>query len=135
MNKDNLVFSFPLKSPDTARLSREMTALEQLDMWLLYQDHWCEHKPSCTVYYTEQEFLAVGDWVYRNFDKISGVSFMPFDDHVYPQAPWEIITEEVYSKMLGEIPEIDWAKLADYEDDDFTTSSQELACVGGQCEI
>jgi len=135
MNKDNLVFSFPIKSPDTCRLSRDMSAIEQLNMWLYYQDYWCEHKPSCTIYYKEEEFLAVGDWIYKNFDKISGVSFIPFDDHTYQQAPWEKIDEEEYNKMVSEMPAIEWDRLREYEEDDNTTSSQELACTGGSCEI
>jgi len=135
MNKDNYVFSFPMKSPDSARFSRDMSAIEQLDLWKKYQDHWSEHNPSCTIYYKEDEFLEVGSWVYQNFDSICGLSFMPYDDHVYPQAPWEAINEETYNEMLAKMPVIDWNKLPEYEDDDFTTGSQELACVGGACEI
>lgn len=135
MNKDNYIFSFPLKSPDCARLSRNIPAIEQLELWKIYQDNWCEHKPSCTVYYKEEEFLEVGSWVYKNFNSISGVSFMPYDDHVYPQAPWEVLDEDTYNELLSEIPDIDWSALSRYEEDDFTTGSQELACVGGVCEL
>ena len=135
MNKDNLVFSFPMKSPESSRIAGELTALEQLEIWKTYQDHWCEHKPSCTVYYTEEEFLDVGGWVYKNFDKISGVSFLPYDDHVYPQAPYEPITKEEYEVRELVFPEIKWEDLPLYEDDDYTTGTQELACKGGVCEI
>jgi len=135
MNKDNLVFSFPMKSPESSRIAGELTALEQLEIWKTYQDHWCEHKPSCTVYYTEEEFLDVGGWVYKNFDKISGVSFLPYDDHVYPQAPYEPITKEEYEVRELVFPEIKWEDLPLYEDDDYTTGAQELACKGGVCEI
>jgi len=135
MNKDNLVFSFPMKSPESSRIAGELTALEQLEIWKTYQDHWCEHKPSCTVYYTEEEFLDVGGWVYKNFDKISGVSFLPYDDHVYPQAPYEPITKEEYEVMELVFPQIKWEDLPLYEDDDYTTGAQELACKGGVCEI
>lgn len=135
MNKDNLVFSFPMESPGSSRIAGELTALEQLEIWKTYQDHWCEHKPSCTVYYTEEEFLDVGGWVYKNFDKISGVSFLPYDDHIYPQAPYEPITEEQYDDLLSSFPKIRWEELPEYEDDDYTTGAQELACKGGVCEI
>ena len=135
MNKDNLVFSFPMKSPESSRIAGELTALEQLEIWKTYQDHWCEHKPSCTVYYTEEEFLDVGGWVYKNFDKISGVSFLPYDDHVYPQAPYEPITKEEYEVMELVFPEIKWEDLPLYEDDDYTTGTQELACVSGVCSV
>jgi ribonucleoside-diphosphate reductase alpha chain len=135
MNKDNMVFSFPMKSPEGSTIAKEQTAQEQLEIWKIYQDHWCEHKPSCTVYYKEGEFLGVGDWVYSNFDSISGVSFLPYDDHTYTQAPYESISEEEYNELLSKMPVVKWGELPEYEDDDFTTGSQELACVGGACEI
>lgn len=134
-NPNNYVFSFAIKSPKHATISRDLTALEQLEIWKFYQDNWCEHKPSCTVYYKEDEFMAVGDWVYRNFDAISGISFMPYDDHVYQQAPWEAIDEERYNEMVDAMPEINWDAFVGYEEDDNTTGSQELACKGGVCEI
>jgi ribonucleoside-diphosphate reductase alpha chain len=135
MNKDNVVFSFPMKSPSQSVIVETQSALDQLTIWKIYQDHWCEHKPSCTIYYNEDEFLEVGDWVFSNFDKISGLSFLPVEDHSYQQAPYEEITQEEYEIMLKEQPIIDWFLLQDYEDDDFTTGSQELACVGGSCDI
>lgn len=135
MNKDNLVFEFPMKSPSTSRMANDLSAIEQLEIWKTYADHWCEHKPSCTVYYKEKEFLDVGGWVYKNFNSISGVSFLPYDDHIYPQAPYEPVTEEEYNELLSRFPVIDWSRLAEYEDDDYTTGSQELACKGGACEI
>ena len=135
MNKDNIVFEFPMKSPANSRIASEISALGQLEFWKLYADHWCEHKPSCTIYYREDEFLGVGSWVYENFDKISGVSFLPYDDHVYPQAPYEPISEDAYFALLEYMPSIDWDKLTEYEDDDYTTGAQELACKGGVCEL
>jgi ribonucleoside-diphosphate reductase alpha chain len=135
MNKDNLVFSFPMKAPECSRMASELSALEQLEIWQVYADNWCEHKPSCTIYYRESEFLGVGDWVYRNFDKISGVSFLPYDDHVYPQAPYEPVSAEQYQRLVECMPVIDWVKLHEYEDDDNTTGTQELACKGGVCEL
>ena len=135
MNKDNMVFSFPMESPGNSTIAKEQTALEQLEIWKIYQDHWCEHKPSCTVYYKEDEFLGVGDWVYKNFDKTSGVSFLPYDDHTYTQAPYESIAEEEYDELVSNMPKVKWDELPEYEDDDFTTGSQELACVGGACSV
>jgi len=134
-NKDNIIFSFPCKSPESSVMANGSSAIEQLEVWKLYQDHWCEHKPSCTVYYKEEEFLGVGDWVYRNFDKISGVSFMPYSDHIYAQAPYEPITEEQYGVLSEAMPVVDWSRLEDYEEDDYTTGMQELACKGGVCEV
>ena len=137
MNRETYVFSFPMAAPQCALIAGEMTAIEQLDLWQEYADYWCEHKPSMTAYYKDDEFLEVGGWLWNNFDRVSGVSFLPYTDHVYPQAPYESITEQKYKELLAAMPvSIEWDKLASYESDDFTTGSQELACsASGGCEI
>lgn len=133
MSKNALVFSFPKKAPEDAVVASEMSAKEQLELWELYQDHWCEHKPSMTCYYRDTEFLEVGQWVYNKFDKISGISFLPYDDHVYKQAPYQPITKEEYDKALEGFPvEFDWDLK---EDRDNTEAMQTLACVAGVCEV
>lgn len=128
------VFSFPIKAPEGAPTRNDLSAIEQLELWLIYQRHWCEHKPSVTITVKDDEWLDVGAWVWRYFDEISGVSFLPHSDHTYQQAPYEEIDEKDYLKMLQEIPtSIDWSKMV--EEDDNTEGSQTLACVGGTCEI
>lgn len=130
------VFSFPIKSPDHAVFRSDMTAIEQLELWLTYQRHWSEHKPSVTINVKEHEWPEVGAWVYNNFDEISGVSFLPHSDHVYAQAPYQDCTKEQYEALLAKMPKnIDWMKLAEYEKTDRTESAQTLACVAGGCEI
>ena len=130
------VFSFPQKSPENAIYRKDMSAIEQLELWLTYQRHWCEHKPSITVSVKEEEWPEVGAWVYNHFDEMSGVSFLPFSDHVYKQAPYQDCTKEEYEALLAKMPKnVDWSKLATYEKQDATTGSQELACVAGGCEI
>ena len=130
------IFSFPIQAPDTAVIREDITALDHLELWKLYQLHWCEHKPSITVDIAEHEWLGVGDWVFRNFDIVSGIAFMPKDDHVYKQMPEEVCDQETYEALLAAIPkDVNWDELVDYEDDDNTLGSQELACTGGACEI
>ena len=131
------VFSFPVKSPENAVYRNDMTALEQLELWLVYQRHWCEHKPSITVSVKEEEWPAVGAWVYDHFEEMSGVSFLPFSDHVYKQAPYQDCTKEEYDALLARMPKnVDWTKLATYERQDTTTGTQELACSAADgCEI
>ena len=127
------VFSFPKKAPEAAVFASEQSGMEQLELWAKYQEHWCEHKPSITVYYRDSEFLEIGNWVYNNFDTISGISFLPYDDHSYAQAPYEQITEEEYNEMMKGFPtEFNWNL---NESDDFTEGAQTLACVGGACEL
>ena len=110
------VFSFPMKSPSGAITRTEMTAIEQLDYWLLFQRYWCEHKPSVTISVKEHEWMDVGAWVYDNFDEVSGISFLPFSEHTYKQAPYQDIDEEEYEKLTTIMPTaIDWSKLQDYE--------------------
>lgn len=130
------VFSFPMKSPTGAITRNDMTALEQLNLWLTYQRYWCEHKPSVTITVREHEWMAVGAWVYEHFDEVSGVSFLPHSDHTYQQAPYQDCDKETYEKALALMPaKIDWSKLSDYETEDTSKGSQTFACVGGSCEI
>ena len=130
------VFNFPIKSPDGAITRTQMTAVEQLEMWLIYQRHWCEHKPSVTVSVKKDEWLEVGNFVYEHFDEMSGVSFLPFDDHIYQQAPYQDIGKSEYEQLLSMMPErIDWSLLQEYEKEDGTKSSQTFACTGDVCEI
>ena len=130
------VFSFPMKVDKGAVFRTDMTAIEQLRLWLEYQKHWCEHKPSVTISVKEHEWLEVGAWVYEHFDYMSGVSFLPFSEHTYKQAPYQDCDKEKYEEILQSMPtNVDWSKLGEYETKDMTTSSQELACVAGGCEI
>ena len=130
------VFSFPMKVDKGAVFRTDMTAIEQLRLWLVYQKHWCEHKPSVTITVKEHEWLEVGAWVYEHFDYMSGVSFLPFSEHSYKQAPYQDCDEEKYKQILSSMPKVvDWSLLGEYEKQDTTTSSQELACVAGSCEI
>lgn len=130
------VFSFPVKSPEGCLTRDSLSAIEQLEIWKIYQDHWCEHKPSVTISVKEEEWIEVGNWVNSNFENISGISFLPYSDHVYKQAPYQECTKEDYEELIKTMPKnIDWSKLGDYEKEDYTTASQELACVGNSCEI
>jgi ribonucleoside-diphosphate reductase alpha chain len=128
------VFSFPMKAPAGAICRKDRTAIEQLELWLIYQRHWCEHKPSITVSVKDEEWPEVGAWVWKHFDEVSGISFLPFLDHTYQQAPYEDIPEEQYYQMMNrDVREINWLELI--EQDDHTEGAQTLACVSGQCEI
>ena len=130
------VFSFPMKTPKGAVCRMDMTALEQLELWKTYATSWCEHKPSVTISVKEDEWVDVAAWVYENFDSISGISFLPFSEHVYRQAPYQDCTEEEYKEALKTMPKnVDWAELSKYESQDYTIASQELACAAGGCEI
>jgi ribonucleoside-diphosphate reductase alpha chain len=136
MNPQNLVFSFPIKAPESAVTRSDMTALEQLNLWLVYQQNWCEHKPSVTVSVGEDEWTDVQAWVYKHYDEVSGISFLPRSDHTHRQLPYQECTEEEYSKFLEKMPkEFDWSILKEFESRDMTVGSQELACTGGNCEI
>jgi ribonucleoside-triphosphate reductase (thioredoxin) len=130
---DTWVFSFPQKAPHLAVMRDDVSAIDQLELWLTYQKHWCEHKPSITVYVREHEWLDVGAWVYRHFDFMSGVSFLPHSEHTYKQAPYQEISEAEYEDLESLMPVIKWEEFKEYRDT--TTSSQEYACVSGQCEI
>ena len=130
------VFSFPMKAPEGAITRNDMTALEQLELWKTYQTYWCEHKPSVTITVRENEWMAVGAWVYDNFDAVSGVSFLPHSDHTYRQAPYQECDKETYEKALSIMPsKIDWTKLSDYELEDTSKGTSTFACVGGSCEV
>ena len=136
MNPETVVFSFPMKAPDGAVTVDEQTALSQLELWEVYQDSWCEHKPSVTVYYSDDEFLSIGQWIWDKLDKCSGVSLLPRTDHVYQQAPYEAITREEYEKLSKEMPtELDWSILDGMENGDNTIGAQTLACTGSSCEL
>jgi ribonucleoside-triphosphate reductase len=127
------VFSFPVKSPKNAIVATDMGAMEQLRLWETYQDYWCEHKPSMTCYYRDDEFLEVGQWLYNNFDKVSGISFLPYAEHSYQQAPYEPVDKETYDSLVASFPKsIDWNVS---EASDMTEGSQQLACTGNSCEI
>jgi ribonucleoside-diphosphate reductase alpha chain len=128
------VFSFPIKAPNGALTRDSKTALEQLDLWLTYQRHWCEHKPSVTISVKDKEWVEVGAWVWKYFDEISGVSFLPHSDHTYPQAPYQDCTAEEYKALDKLTPKaLDWTTFIEVEDN--TKGSQELACASGFCEV
>jgi ribonucleoside-triphosphate reductase (thioredoxin) len=136
VHKDStLVFAFPIKSPEGAVCTKEVGAMGQLKLWQYYQEHWCEHKPSITVYYKDEEFFDICSWVWNHFDNVSGISFLPHSDAVYQQAPYQEITQETYEAMVASMPKFDWEALAKFEVEDNTTGSQELACVGNSCEF
>lgn len=137
MNPNNTaVFYFPIKAPEGAIVRRDLSAIEHLDLWLSYQRYWCEHKPSVTIYVKPEEWAVVGDWVYENFDEVSGVSFLPMTEHTYQQAPYQDITADEYAEWTYKIPQnVEWSMLSAYELVDSTTSSQDLACVAGACDV
>ena len=130
------VFSFPIKSPDGAVVTSDLTAIEQLETWLTYQRHWCEHKPSVTINVRPDEWFEVGAFVHKHFDEMSGVSFLPYNEHTYQQAPYQEIGKSDYNMLLSVMPDkIDWSKLSEYEKEDNTVAMQTMACSGDVCEI
>ena len=130
------VFSFPIKSPDGAVVTSDLTAIEQLETWLTYQRHWCEHKPSVTINVRPDEWFEVGAFVHKHFDEMSGVSFLPYNEHTYQQAPYQEIGKSDYNMLLSLMPDkIDWNKLSEYEKEDNTVAMQTMACSGDVCEI
>jgi ribonucleoside-triphosphate reductase len=134
--KTNTVFSFPIKSPEGSVTRNDMTGIQQLDMWLMYQRHFCEHKPSVTINVKSDEWFDIGAYVYRHFDEMSGVSFLPHFDHVYQQAPYQDCTKDEYHDMIHSMnTNIDWDRLMDYEKEDTTVGNQTFACSGDSCEI
>lgn len=134
--KDTAIFSFPVAAPDGCITRDTMSAESHLNLWLLYQKHWCEHKPSITISVKDNEWLKVGAWVYENFDEVSGISFLPYSEHTYKQAPYQACDYDTYKALFNKMPkEIDWNKLKDFEKEDNTSGQQELACVAGVCEI
>jgi ribonucleoside-triphosphate reductase len=136
-SENTTVFYFPIKAPDGAVTREEQGAIEALELWKKLQDNWCEHKPSATINVKEDEWMDVGAWVYRNFDTLSGVSFLPHDGGSYKQAPYQELTKEQYDEWLEAHPAVsfNWDDLRHYEHEDHTTASQELSCTGGLCEV
>ena len=128
------VFAFPVKGPEYAVFRNDRSAVEQLDHYLMFAANWCEHNPSITVYVREHEWLAVGDWVYRNFDKVGGVSFLPFSDHSYQQAPYTECSEAEYEALKARMPYTDWSELHRYETGDGLENTKTMACSAGACE-
>ena len=130
------IFSFPMKAPEGSVCRKDITALEQLDIWKEYAQHWCEHKPSVTISVKEEEWISVGAWCWENFEHVSGISFLPFSDYTYQQAPYQDIDEKTYKKLAKAMPtNIDWNKLQEFETEDNTKGSQQLACTAGVCEL
>lgn len=134
--QNTTVFYFPLQTPESTVLRKDMAALDQLKIWKVYQDHWCEHNPSCTIYVKEDEWISVGCWIWENFDSIAGITFLPYSDHTYKQAPYNEITKEEYTVAVDAFPDsINWSRLSEFEEEDHTVGSQEFACSGGVCEV
>ena len=130
------VFSFPVKSPEAAIVRNDLSAIDHLNTWLVYQREWCEHKPSITVSVKEEEWMEVGAWVYKHFDEVSGISFLPHSDHTYKQAPYQECSKEEYEELLNKMPKtINWSDLAFYEKEDMTSGSQTFACSADNCEV
>lgn len=127
------IFSFPIAAPKGATVEGDYSSLDQLRLWKVYQDHWCEHKPSITVHYQDDEILDIGAWVYKHIDAISGIAFLPKDNHVYQQPPYEALSESEFKELSAKIPKVDWADFVEKYDN--TSGSQELACAGGVCEV
>ena len=131
------VFSFPVKAPKNATFRKDLTAIEHLELWLIYQRAWCEHKPSITVSVNDSEWMEVGAWVYKHFDELSGISFLPYSDHSYKQAPYQEVSKEEYESLLEKMPKsIRWEDLSFYETEDGTSTNATLACSSdGNCEL
>jgi ribonucleoside-diphosphate reductase alpha chain len=129
------VFYFPMASPKGSITRDALTAIQQLELYLTYRQHWTEHNPSCTIYVKDHEWLDVAAWVFKHFDDIGGVAFLPHTNHIYKQAPYAEITEEEYKELAAKMPTIDWAKLSEYEKDDHTTAMKEIACSNGSCDL
>jgi ribonucleoside-triphosphate reductase len=132
---DSDLFYFALESPQTSKTRNDLTALEQLEIYKVYKEHWTEHNPSCTIYVKEAEWTCVLDWCFRHFDIIGGVSFQPYDNGIYQQAPYTEISEKEYLALREKQPAIDWSKLPDFEKEDMTTAAKELACSAGSCDL
>lgn len=135
-NVHKVIFKFPVKAPEGAITQDSMTAIEQLELWKIYREHWCDGNPSQTIHYKEDEYFAICDWVWRNWDIIGGLAFFPKDDHIYENAPYQQVTKEEYEMSLETFPkEINWDRLPEFELEDSTTAAQEYACAGGACEV
>jgi len=130
------VFSFPISSPENSVTYDNYNPLQHLDLWLTYQQYWCEHKPSVTINYTDLDYMVIGQWVWNNWDWVSGISFLPHTEHIYDQAPFEAIDKDAFMGLIKQMPHsIDWGELSKYEQEDTTISSKAMACVGGSCEV
>lgn len=131
------IFYFPMEAPEKAVTRHDLDGVQSLELWKTLQDHWCEHKPSASIYFTDDNVLDVASWVYRNFDILSGVAFFPTDEGNYKQAPYQELTKKEYDAFTQAHgnPTIEWSHLSEYETEDTTTGSQELACTGGTCDI
>ena len=129
------VFYFPTKAPEGSLTSDKLSARDHFSLYLTYRKHWCEHNPSTTIYYSDDEFLGLGSLVWNNWDDIGGVSFLPRSDHIYQQAPYIPISEQEYLEATANFPKIDWEKFYQFEKEDMTTNMHELACVAGVCEL
>lgn len=134
-NYQTAVFDFPIKSPDNATCNSDTDAIEMLEYWKMLKIHWCQHNPSCTIFVKDDEWIKVGNWVYENWNKVGGLTFLPSENSKYSLAPYEEITAEQYDELVKNTPYIDFSQLSYYELEDFTIGSQELACAGGACEI
>lgn len=134
--KDTTVFYFPTKAPDGAITRKELTAIEHLEFWKVYKMHWTEHNPSITVNVREEEWISVAQWVYENWEFVGGISFLPYDDHIYQQAPYQDTDASGYNQFVADMPDsIDWSILPFYESEDNTSGSQTLACTSSSCEL
>jgi ribonucleoside-diphosphate reductase alpha chain len=130
------VFYFPQKAPEGAVTRNDITAIQHLEIWRVYKQHWTEHNPSVTVSVKEEEWIEVANWVYENFDDIGGISFLPYDSGTYKQAPYQECDETTYNQFYHDTPKaIDWSMLSVYETEDTTTGSQTLSCTAGNCEV
>ncbi len=134
-NCSTKVYSFPIKSPESAVMRDQASAMEQLEYWKMLQVQWCEQKPSCTIYVKPDEWIEVGAWIFKNWDYVSGISFLPHDGGVYQLAPYQEISAQQYEELRAKLPAIDFEKLTVYEKEDHTKGGQELACAGGSCEL
>lgn len=134
-NPNTYVFEFPIKSPEGAVCNKDVTALDQLEYWKMIKTCWCEHNPSVTIFVAESEWIDIGAWVYKNWDLIGGLSFLPKDTNIYPLAPYEEINKETYEEMVKSFPEIDFNELNDFESEDNTIGAKEYACSNGSCEL
>ncbi|MEK7507562.1 MAG: ATP cone domain-containing protein [Patescibacteria group bacterium] len=132
---NTFVIEFPVKSPDTAVTKDDLTALDQLEYWKKVKINYTEHNPSVTISVGNNEWIEVAHWLYKNWDMIGGLSFLPREDHSYLLAPYEEITKERYEELAAKLPPIDFSQILLYEESDSTDVKKELACVGGVCEI
>jgi hypothetical protein len=130
-----MVMEFPIKAPEGALTNADVTAVDMLKEWDRLKTHFTEHNPSVTIYASDNEWLDIAQFIYKNWDNVGGLSFLPRSEHVYQLAPYEAITEEEYNKRKAQFKDIDFSQLSDFEKSDETTGAKELACAGGNCEV